>query len=249
VELVPGRRPALESVRAGAAREILIAEEARATPGLRELVEAAGAAGVPLRRVPAAAIDDLAGEGVHQGVLARVAFPKPIGEADLAARDWREDAVLVLLDGVTDPRNVGALARTAEAAGAAGLVLRERRGAGLSPAALRASAGALLHLPVAAVANLPRMIRRLQDGGFWIVGLHGDAATTLDQVRPPRGRLALVVGAEGEGLSRLVRQTCDELVRIPMGGHVASLNVSVAAGIALFRLRPPGKQRHEAGKG
>jgi 23S rRNA (guanosine2251-2'-O)-methyltransferase len=245
---VPGRRPALESVRAGAARELLIAEDARATRGLRELIEAAGAAGVPLRRVPAETIDDLGGGGVHQGVVARVVYPTPIGEADLVARDWGEDAVLVLLDGVTDPRNVGAVARTAEAAGAAGLVLRERRGAGLSPVAMKASAGALLHLPVAAVANLPRTMRRLQEKGFWVVGLHGDAATSLDRADPPPGRLALVVGAEGEGLSRLVRQTCDELVRIPMRGRVASLNVSVAAGVALFRLPAPRKDG-EAGDG
>ena len=236
-----GRRPALEAIRSGAAREILVAEAARSTPGLREVAEAASRAGVAIRRVPLERVEELSGGVVHQGVAVRVAPPRKLREADLDADFWPDDALAVVLDGITDPQNLGAIARTAEAAGASALVVRARRGAGTSPGAVRASAGALLHVPVAEVPNVPRAIRRLQEGGFWTVGLHsGSGSSILDAVRPP-GRLALVLGAEGEGLSRLVRERCDELLEIPMRGKVGSLNVSVAAGVAVFAYALRGK--------
>jgi 23S rRNA (guanosine2251-2'-O)-methyltransferase len=238
---VAGRRPVLEAVRAGAAREILVAEEARSITGLREAIEAAGARGVPVRRIPMDALQDRAGDVDHQGVLARVHPPAAMEESALFAMSWRVDALVVVLDGVTDPRNVGAVARSAEAAGSSALVLRRRRGAGLTPAAMKASAGALVHLPVAVVANVPRAIRRLREAGFWVVGLDEGGSSTVQDAAPPPGRLALVLGNEGAGLSRLARRECDELVRIPMRGRVSSLNVSVAAGVALFAFRPPGK--------
>jgi 23S rRNA (guanosine2251-2'-O)-methyltransferase len=238
---VAGRRPVLEAVRAGAAREILVAEEARSITGLREAIEAAGARGVPVRRIPMDALQDRAGDVDHQGVLARVDPPEEMEESALFATSWPEEALVVVLDGVTDPRNVGAIARSAEAAGSSALVLRRRRGAGLTPAAMKASAGALVHLPVAVVANVPRAIRRLREAGFWVVGMDEGGSSTVQDLAPPPGRLALVLGDEGEGLSRLARRECDELVRIPMRGRVSSLNVSVAAGVALFAFRPPGK--------
>ena len=231
---IVGRRPALEAVRAGAAVEILVATGARPTAGLRELLAAAGSAGVPVRRVPAAEVVALSAGATHQGVAARIRPPISLSETDLEERAWAEDAVILALDGVSDPRNLGSIARTAEAAGAAALVLRGPRGAGPTPVAVRASAGALLHVPVAEVANLPRALGRLKDAGFWIAGLDAEAEATIGAVRPPPGRTALVLGAEGRGLSRLVRRACDELVSIPMRGRVASLNVSVAAGIALY---------------
>ena len=240
--VVPGRRPALEAVRAGSARELLIAEEARSTVGLREVLEAAAAAGVRVRRVPTEDIDRQAGGVLHQGVLAVAVPPAPLGEADLMARRWPEEAVVLVADGVSDPQNLGALARTAEAAGASLMVLRERRGGGATAAAVKASAGALLHLRVASVPNLPRAIAGLKDRGFWVAGLDARASLTIWETRPPGGRVALVVGAEGEGLSRLVRERCDFLVRIPMRGRVGSLNVAVAAGIALFGYALPGKE-------
>jgi 23S rRNA (guanosine2251-2'-O)-methyltransferase len=229
-----GRRPALEAIRSGVAREILVAEAARSTPGLREVTEAAERAGIELRRVPLERVEELSGGVVHQGVAVRVAPPLKLAEADLDGEFWPDDALAVVLDGITDPHNLGAIARTAEAAGASGLVMRARRGAGVSSAAIKASAGAMLHVPLAEVPNIPRAIRRLHQGGFWVVGLHsGSGVNLLEAVRPP-GRLALVLGAEGEGLSRLVRERCDELLEIPMLGKVRSLNVSVAAGVAVF---------------
>jgi 23S rRNA (guanosine2251-2'-O)-methyltransferase len=244
--VVAGRRPSLEAVRAGLALEVLVVEEARSTTGLRELVEAAAAAAVPVRRVTRDALGSLVSETAHQGVVARVRMPPELSESDLASRRWAEDAVVVVLDGVTDPRNVGAVARTAEAAGAAALVVRRHRSGGRSISALKASAGALLHLPVASVPNITRALDRLKAEAFWVVGLDARGTRAVEQASPPDGRVALVLGSEGEGLSRLVRESCDELLRISMRGRVASLNVSVAAGVGLFAYAVRGK---EAGGG
>lgn len=234
MEGVVGRRPVLEAVRAGVAREVLVAEGARTTAGLRDLLDEARSAGIPVRRVAPDRVAQVAAGARHQGVAAMVKMPRPLTESDLSQHRWEEDAVVLVLDGVTDPHNVGAVGRTAEAAGAAALILRRKREAGLTPTALRASAGALLHLPVAEVPNVVRALERLRDRGFWIVGLDvGGEASLFDAPRPP-GPLALVVGSEGSGLSRLVRESCDELVAIPLRGRVASLNVSVATGVALF---------------
>jgi 23S rRNA (guanosine2251-2'-O)-methyltransferase len=242
MDAVAGRRPVLEAVRSGAAREVLVADGARPTPALRDILRAARAAGVPVRRVPTDRVASVVPDARHQGVAAWVRAPRTLSEAEVARWRWPEDAMVVVLDGVTDPHNVGALARTAEAAGASALVLRRRRGAELTSAAVRASAGALLHLPVARVANLARVLERLRDRGFWVVGLDATAELALDDARPPPGPVAVVVGSEGQGLSRLVRETCDELVAIPLRGRVGSLNVSVAAGVALFRLSRPGQE-------
>ena len=231
-----GRRPALEAVRSGAAVELMIARGARRTAGLRELLDAARRAGVPVRRTSSEEVAGLAGGARDQGVAVSIRGAPALAEPDLDRRDWGHRAVAVVLDGVADPRNLGGIARTAEAAGAEALVLRRRRGASVTAAAVRASAGALLYLPVAEVANVPRALARLKSAGFWAVGLDEAAETSIGEARPPAGPLALVVGSEGEGLSRLVREACDELVSIPMAGSVASLNVAVAAGVALYAL-------------
>jgi 23S rRNA (guanosine2251-2'-O)-methyltransferase len=233
-EAVVGRRPALEAIRSGSAVEVLVASGARRTAGLRELLDAARLGGVAVRWTSADEVAALAGGARDQGVAARIRAPRPLTEADLARRAWGQDAVVVALDGVTDTRNVGGIARTAEAAGAEALILRRRRGSTITPAAVRASAGALLHIPVAEVANVPRALSRLKAAGFWVVGLHQEASATIGEARRPAGALVVVLGSEGEGLSRLVREACDELVSIPMAGSVASLNVSVAAGVALY---------------
>lgn len=233
---VVGRRPALEAVRAGAARELMVSHAARSTEPLRAVLDAAADAGVPVRRVSEERIAMLAGGSHHQGVAARVRRPTELSEGDLERRAWPDGAMALVLDGVTDPQNLGAAARSAEAAGASVLVVRRRRGASITPAAVRASAGALLHLPVARVANVARAVTRLQAAGFWVLGLDAEAPASIREVTPPSGRLAVVVGSEGTGLSRLVREACDELVSIPMRGRVGSLNVAAAAAVALFLL-------------
>lgn len=242
---VVGRRPALEAVRSGRAIEVLVAQGARSTPALREVVEAAGASGVPVETVPGERIESLADGALHQSVAARVTAAPRLSEADLSSRAWGPDAIVVALDGVTDPQNLGALARTAEAAGAEALVVRRHRAAHVGSTAMKASAGALIHLPVAEVANIPRALARLKEEGFWVVGLYASAPASIFGERPA-GRLTLVLGAEGEGLSRLVRGSCDELLAIPLHGKVGSLNVSVAAGVALFAYAVRGKEQERA---
>lgn len=238
---VVGRRPALEAVRSGRAVEILVAEGARSTSSLREVVEAAGASGVQVTTTSSDRIEVLAEGAHHQGVAARVHPVPRLTEAALSAMAWGPEAIVVVIDGVTDPQNLGAVARTAEAAGADALVCRRHRAAPIGNVAVKASAGALIHLPVAEVPNLPRVLGALKQQGFWVVGLDAGAASTIHE-GPPPGRLALVLGAEGEGMSRLVRETCDALIAIPLRGRVASLNVSVAAGVALFSYAMRGKE-------
>ncbi len=231
-----GRRAAVEALSAGAARRLLVQRGLRVPDVLAE----ASARGVPVEEVDADRLDALAAGVRHQGVAAEVPSPATLGERDLARRDWPHDAIVVVLDGVEDPQNVGSAARSAEAAGASALVLRERRAAGITPAAIRASAGALLHLPVAVVANIPRALERLKDAGFTVVGLDGDAAPTAFEEAPPGGRVVLVAGSEEKGLSRLAKEACDALVALPMRGKVGSLNAAaaVAAGLYGYLLRP-----------
>jgi 23S rRNA (guanosine2251-2'-O)-methyltransferase len=164
--------------------------------------------------------------------------------ADLLAPDRGEPPLLLVLDGVEDPQNLGAILRSADGAGAHGVVLPERRAAGVTAAAARASAGAADHIPVARVVNLPRALDALKEAGLWVYGLDPAGKEVYDRADYARP-LALVVGAEGKGLSRLVRERCDLLLCVPLHGHVASLNAAVAASLALFaargaRTRPSG---------
>jgi 23S rRNA (guanosine2251-2'-O)-methyltransferase len=164
-------------------------------------------------------------------------------ERDLADLDFDDDAFVVVLDGITDPQNLGAAARSAEAAGAAALVTRTKRAADVTPAAVRASAGALFHLPHARVANIARSIERLQAAGFWVVGLDGDAPVSIDAEPCPTGRVAIVIGSEGTGMARLVREKCDALVSLPMRGQVASLNAAASLAAVLYAWVLPSRQR------
>lgn len=242
--VVPGRRAALEAVRSGAAREVFVAEGASRTPAVRELLEAAGSARLTVTEVPSAWLDGVAPD--HHGVAVRVRPPEAIGERELAARAFEEDALVVVLDGITDPQNLGAAARSSEAAGAVMLVTRTRRAADATPAAIRASAGALLHLPLARVANIPKALQRLQGNGFTVVGLSEDAERTVFEEPAPSGRVAIVLGDEGVGLARLTRETCDVLVRLPMLGRVGSLNASASLAAALYAFVLPSRTDRRA---
>jgi 23S rRNA (guanosine2251-2'-O)-methyltransferase len=237
---VGGRRAVAEAIRSGRVDRLLIARGSSTTEGLRSVLAEAERKGIVVQWVDHAAIDGL-GVGNHQGVAAMVKPPRELDERALSAASFAPDALVVVLDGVTDPQNLGACARSAEAAGAAMLVSRKRRAAPLSPGAVKASAGALFHLPMARVANISRSLERLKDRGFFVVGLDQRARSDIHHVPPPSRPLALVVGAEDVGLSRLVRETCDELVAIPMAGRTSSLNASAALAVALFgyALRPP----------
>jgi 23S rRNA (guanosine2251-2'-O)-methyltransferase len=232
-QVAAGRRAAAEAIAAGRAEELLLVDGGD-SPGLREVAEAARHAGLGVRHTSRAELDRIAAD--HRGIVAtlRDVAPSPLGERELASFAFTEDAVAVVLDGVTDPQNLGAAARSCEAAGVAILVTRIRRAAGPTPAAIRASSGALLHLPQARVANIPRAIARLQDAGFTVAGLDDAADLSIYDEPCPPGRVALVIGSEGEGMSRLVRERCDLLVSLPMRGRVASLNASASVAAALY---------------
>jgi 23S rRNA (guanosine2251-2'-O)-methyltransferase len=238
--MVAGRRAALEAVRAGRAREILVARGSRSTPALADLLDAATDRQVPVREASRRELD--AFDRDHHGVVAMVEAARELGERDLASRPFGQEDLVVVLDGITDPQNLGAAARAAEAAGAVMLVTRIRRAAAVTPAAVKASAGALLHLPHARVANIARALERLKEAGFFIVGLDEAAEATVYDGPCPPGRVALVVGSEAEGLSRLTREVCDELVRLPMRGRVASLNAAAALAAVLYAFVLPSRR-------
>lgn len=232
--VVAGKRAVQEAIVAGDAIEVLVARGARDSQGLHDVLRAAERAGVRVRHVPRPALDELASD--HRGVVARTrgGTAMTLDERGMAGFPFDEDAFVVVLDGVEDPQNLGAAARSAEAAGAAMLVSRVHRAAPVTPAAIRASAGALAHLPHARVANIAKAIGRLAEAGFTVVGLDGDApATVYDQPCPP-GRVAVVIGSEGTGLGRLVRERCDVLVALPMRGRVDSLNASASLAATLY---------------
>ncbi|HCO01973.1 MAG TPA: 23S rRNA (guanosine(2251)-2'-O)-methyltransferase RlmB [Actinobacteria bacterium] len=235
----------VEALRSGRASRVVIASGSERTEGLRSVLAEAERQRVSVEHVDRRELDAVAGDD-HQGVVAFVTPPRELDERELRDRTWTPDALVVVLDGMTDPQNFGACARSAEAAGAELLLARHRRAAPFTAAAVRASAGALLHLPVARVHNLVRALESLQDRGFTTVGLDQRAQATIHDAAPGRP-LALVVGAEGEGISRLVRERCDLLVSIPMPGRTASLNASAALSVALFgfALRPRTEPRTE----
>jgi 23S rRNA (guanosine2251-2'-O)-methyltransferase len=229
---VGGRRTAVEAVRSGLATEVLIGRGAKVTIALRELLDAAAAARTPVREADRAELDRLAID--HHGVVARVRSPAELSERDLATWPFEDTAVVVVLDGVDDPQNLGAAARSAEAAGVSMLVSRTRRAAPVTAASVRASAGALLHLPHARVANIARALARLKDAGFTVVGLDERAERSVYDDPAPHGRVAVVVGSEGQGLARLTRESCDVLVSLPTRGRIGSLNASAALAAVLF---------------
>ena len=193
------------------------------------------ATGVRLKFAPRIELDQLAGTTQHQGVLAEVEDLEWASVDDILdlAEKRGEELLIVLLDGITDPRNFGAIIRSAEVLGAHGVVVEERRSAPLSPVVAKTAAGATSYLPVAQTKNLPRLMDALKKDGVWVYGAAGEAAQDVRKV-DFSGKVALVIGAEGEGMRRLVREKCDALVSIPVRGRVQSLNASVAAGILLF---------------
>jgi len=225
-----------EALRSGARplRRLVVVHTGRQ---FSELVELARKAGVPVRIEPRQALDRLVPSGRHQGIVA-LAGAKAYVEPDemlRAARDRNQPALVLLLDGVEDPHNLGAVLRTAEAAGAHGVVIPERRSVGLTGTVAKASAGAVEHLPVACVPNLSRSIEWLQEQGLWVYALDPTAEkpyTALDL----KGPVVLVLGGEGKGVRAGVLDKCDDRARIPMHGRVASLNVSAAAAIVLFEV-------------
>ena len=238
--LIEGRRPVIETLRAGhAVDRVLVASGSQQEGTLAELVALARQRGVPVEAVPRYALDERAETAAHQGVVAVAAPVRPVRLEELLALPLgtKEPPLFLALDGIEDPHNLGALARSADAAGCHGMILPRHRSAPLGATALKASAGALAHVPVAEVTSLARALERLREANVWCLGLDGAAERSLYDADLADEPVCVVVGGEGRGLGRLVRQTCDLLVRIPMAGKVGSLNASVAGALALFEIR------------
>jgi 23S rRNA (guanosine2251-2'-O)-methyltransferase len=226
-----------EALTAGRALDRIVVARGRHGERVEAVVQLAKAKGVPVRFEDRQQIDRLVGTREHQGVAALGAAKPAIELEDLLApktpRSLR--GLLVLLDGIEDPHNLGAIVRTSLAAGANGVVIPERRAAGLSDTVERASAGALAHLPIARVKNLVRAMEEMKEAGYWLVGLDERAEKSYTQI-DLKGSVGIVLGGEGEGLHELTRKRCDFLVSLPTAGPVRSLNVSVAAGVMLFEV-------------
>jgi 23S rRNA (guanosine2251-2'-O)-methyltransferase len=218
----------LEALRARRPLTHVIVARGASNPRLQEIIDLCRELSVPLRFEPRDALDRLAGCSSHQGVVALGAAHQYVDLEDLPA-----DATLLILDGVEDPHNLGAIIRTAHAAGLGAVVVPERRAAGLTETVAKAAAGALEHLPVARIGNLTQALEQLKRRGYWIYGFdeRGDQSyDRIDYAAPT----AFVLGGEGKGLHQMLRNHCDFRVRIPLAGKISSLNVSVAAGIVLF---------------
>lgn len=238
-EWIYGRRPVLEVVKAGKRHlyEAVLPQEGRDAPDVAELRGLLLGQGVPFRTMDREAMDALCEGGNHQGVAVRTGG-YPYISLEQVIHDVKEDAnaLVLILDHIEDPQNVGSLLRTADAAGVTAVLLPEDRASGVTPGVVRASAGAAEHMRVAKVVNLVRAMKALQECGAWITGLDFGADAKTYTAVDFKGRVGLVVGSEGNGISRLVRESCDFIACLPMKGRVESLNAGVAGAIALYEI-------------
>ena len=235
---IEGRIPVLEALKAG--REInklLVAKGAR-EGSILQVIGAAREAGLIIQEVDRARLDQLAEGRNHQGVIAMAAAHNYAEVDDIFAKAQAkgEDPLILVLDGIEDPQNLGSLLRTADAVGAHGIIIPERRAAGLTETVAKVSAGAVEYVPVARVVNIARTLEELKEKGVWVVGTHQDAKELYHQARLT-GPLAVVIGSEGKGIGRLISEKCDFMVRLPMLGHVTSLNAAVAGAILVYEIR------------
>lgn len=216
--------------------ELYVSKE-RQDESVKEIVNECYTAGIRPQWVPKQALEKRAEGGNHQGVVATVHSPPTLTEHDLAQLlDSSEaPALFLVLDGVTDPHNLGACLRTADAAGVTGVIVPKDKSAQITPTVRKVASGAAEQVPLVVVTNLARTMRDLQEKGVWVYGTAGEATQSLYDI-DYRGPVALVMGAEGKGMRRMTRETCDELVSIPLSGSVSSLNVSVASGVCLFEV-------------
>jgi 23S rRNA (guanosine2251-2'-O)-methyltransferase len=249
-EILYGRQPVRETLRAGRRQvfRLLLARGISTTGIVAEILGLAKEASVPVQQLDRAQLDKLSGDANHQGIAAEVSgYPYTDLAGILAAAQRAGEAPFVLLlDHLLDPQNLGSLLRSADAAGVHGVVLPGRRAAGLTPAAVRASAGAAEHVLVAEVTNLVQAMERFKGEDLWLAGLEATPEAQAYNQANLTGPLGLVVGSEGTGLARLIRERCDFLIKLPMHGHVESLNAAVAGAIALYEVR---RQRSRTSQG
>jgi 23S rRNA (guanosine2251-2'-O)-methyltransferase len=240
-EILYGRQPVRETLRAGRRQvfKVLVARGIKPTGIVGEILTLVRKASIPVQTVDRQDLDNLGGEVNHQGLAAQVmGYPYADVPAMLdAARESGRAPLLLILDHIQDPQNLGSLLRTVEAAGSHGVLIPRRRAAGVTPAVVRASAGAAEHIRVAQVPNLVQAMKSLKTHGVWLAGLEAAPEAQLYTQASLSGPLGLVVGSEGRGLARLVRETCDFIIQLPMYGQVQSLNAAVAGAIALYEAR------------
>ncbi len=236
-DFLSGRNPVLEALRSGREMNKLFLQEGQQKGPLAVIHAMAQEAGIQIQLVPRSRLTGLAGTENHQGVVAAVAAYEYAEMEDIfeLARQKDETPLLIMLDELEDPHNLGSILRTADAVGAHGIIIPKRRSVGLTQVVAKASTGAIEHIPVVRVTNLARTMEDLKKQGIWFVGTdarESDDYRTLDGTMP----LGIVIGSEGKGMSRLVREKCDFLVHLPMAGHVTSLNASVAASLLLYEV-------------
>jgi 23S rRNA (guanosine2251-2'-O)-methyltransferase len=233
MDILYGRNPVLEALRSGRpARKVVIADSVKPDKRVDEIVELAGKADIAVERVPRRRIDDIAHSEQHQGVAGYFHTREPLA-LDQLLELARVPGLLVALDGIQDPQNLGAIVRSAAAAGADGVVISRQNATAVTPAAAKASAGMTEHLPIATVANLAQGLDILEGAGYWRVGLDGGSSTQYDAVDFTVPTV-IVIGAEGRGLGELTRKKCDVLASLPLAPKVESLNAGAAAAIALY---------------
>ena len=233
--IIEGRNAVAEALRAGTPIDKVFLLKGEVDLPLRQLANQARQQGAVLAEVDRHKLDAMSRTHAHQGIIAVAAVREYASVEDLlqAARDRGEPPLLVVCDELSDPHNLGAVIRTAECAGAHGVIIPKRRSAGLTAVVAKTSAGAVAHVPVARVPNLPSLLKQLKKEGLWIFGAAADGPVSLYEA-DLKGPAAIVIGSEGSGMSRLVAETCDVLVRIPMKGKLNSLNASAAAAILLY---------------
>jgi len=233
--LIEGRNAVTEALRAGTAIDKIYMAKGETDHTLGRIANTAKKAGIVIVDVDRRKLDAMSVTHSHQGVIAVAAVREYASVEDIlnAAYDKGENPLIVVCDEISDPHNLGAIIRTAECAGAHGVIIPKRRSAGLTAVVAKTSAGAVSYLPVARVPNLPAMLKDLKKQGIWVYGTAAEGSTTLYKA-DLKGPAAIVIGSEGDGMSRLVRECCDFLVSIPMSGRISSLNASAAAAILLY---------------
>jgi 23S rRNA (guanosine2251-2'-O)-methyltransferase len=237
-QIIIGRNPLLEALKAGRPlSKILLEKNIRGHGQVVEILQLAQARRIPVEYVERPVLDRQSSSGAHQGILAYAAAREYVTLADLLAlsRERNEPSFYLILDGIEDPHNLGAILRTAEATGVHGVIVRSRRAVGLTPAVIKASAGAVEYVPVARVANITQVVELLKKNNVWVVGLDRAGSLAYTQV-DYKLATAIVIGGEGKGLSDLVRKRCDCLASIPMKGRITSLNASVAAAVVMYEV-------------
>lgn len=233
--VIAGRNPVLEALKSGVLVDKLYIARGEREGSIVRITALAAEKGIPVQEADRVKLDFMSGVKTHQGIVAYITPKEYVSVESIVAkaRDEGEPPLILVAENLSDPHNLGAIIRTAEAAGAHGLIISKNRSVGLTPAAVKASAGAAFHMDVARVSNIADTIARLKELGLWIYGAAGEAAASVYDT-DFKGAAAIVIGSEGQGLSRLVRERCDFLVSIPMNGRMSSLNASVAAALIMY---------------